>query len=191
MEIEYEATFVKVDKDDIRAKLKNAGAKLERPEFMQRRVVFNLPKGHEIKGAWARVRDEGDKITMSVKIVDGEKITDQKETCITIDDFERGRMILKTMGADEKAYQETKRELWKLDDVEITLDEWPFLEPYVEVEGSSEEAVRAVAKKLGFKWAKARFCAVGTLYAEKYDFDETVINNETPKIVFGMENPFI
>ncbi|NBS41741.1 hypothetical protein EBS80_03705, partial [bacterium] len=60
MHIEYEATFENVDKDAIRAKLKEAGATLVRPEFVQKRVVFNLPKGHEIPGGWLRVRNEGD-----------------------------------------------------------------------------------------------------------------------------------
>ena len=190
MDIEYEATFTNIDKNDVRSRLQKAGAKCVRPEFVQKRIVFHLPEGHEIKGGWARVRDEGDKITMSVKVVDGDKITDQKETCVTINDFEQGRMLLAVLGCREKSYQETKRELWIMGDVEITIDEWPFLEPYVEVEGRSEQDVQSVAEKLGFEWEKARFCAVGTLYAEKYGVPEERVNNQTPKIVFDMENPF-
>lgn len=190
MDIEYEATFTAINKDDMRFRLQKAGARLVRPEYMQKRVVFNLPEGNSLKNAWARVRDEGDKVTMSVKVVDGDKITNQKETCVTINDFEQGRTLLAVLGCGEKSYQETKRELWTMGDVEITLDEWPFLEPYVEVEGRSEEDVRRVAEKLGFEWEKARFCAVGTLYAEKYGIPEDKINNQTSKIVFDMENPF-
>lgn len=78
-----------------------------------------------------------------------------------------------------------------LDDVEITIDEWPFLEPFVEVEGKSEEAVKAVSEKIGFTYNDALFCAVGTLYSKKYNLDEDIINNKTPKIVFEMENPFL
>ncbi|MEK7110711.1 MAG: CYTH domain-containing protein [Patescibacteria group bacterium] len=189
--VEYEATFTGIDKDDVRGRLRTSGAELVRPEFLQKRVVFNLPKGHEIPGGWLRVRDEGDKITMSLKIVDGNKIEDQKELCLRIDDFETGRKLLATLGAEEKAYQETTRELWRLHGVEIVIDGWPFLEPLVEIEGAGEDAVQAVAKALGFSWADARFCAVGTLYAEKYNLPEDVINNQTPRIVFGMENPFL
>ncbi len=189
--VEYEATFTGIDKDDVRGRLRASGAELVRPEFLQKRVVFNLPKGHEIPGAWLRVRDEGDKITMSLKIVDGKKIEDQKELCLKIDDFEAGRTLLLALGAEEKAYQETKREVWRLRDTEITIDEWPFLEPFIEIEGGSERAVRDVAETLKFSWPKARFCHVGTLYAEKYDFPEEHFNNETPRIVFGMENPFL
>lgn len=191
MDIEYEATFPNVNKESIRQKLAQAGATLVRPEFLQKRTTFSFPSGHEVKGGWARVRDEGNKITMSVKVVDGSNITDQKESCLTIDSFSEGVEFLKLLGCQEKAYQETKRELWILDGVEITIDEWPFLEPFVEVEGKSEAEVKAVAEKAGFIWSEAKFCVVGTLYEEKYNIPEDVINNHTPKIVFNMENPFI
>ena len=75
--------------------------------------------------------------------------------------------------------------------MEITIDEWPFLGPYVEVEGKSENEVRKTAEKLGFDYSKAKFCAVGTLYAEKYGITEDRVNNHTPEILFGMENPFV
>ncbi|MCA9354745.1 MAG: CYTH domain-containing protein [Candidatus Kaiserbacteria bacterium] len=191
MQIEYEATFANVDVDDMRSKLKAANATLQRPEFTQRRSVFHLPEGNHIAGGWMRVRDEGDKITMSVKVVDGENIEDQKESCLTVDSYEEAETFLGTIGCQRKAYQETKRELWLLDEVEVTIDTWPFLPPFVEVEGASEEAVRAVSEKLGFDWTDAKFCSVATLYSEKYDVPEDVINNETPLITFDMENPFI
>lgn len=191
MKIEYEATYTKIDKNDIRQKLEQVGAKLTRPEFLQKRVTFNLPKGHEIPGGWVRVRDEADKITLSLKVVDGTNIENQKEIVLKVNDFEDARTLLMTLGCREKAYQENKRELWLLDDVEVTIDEWPFLEPFVEVEGKSEEAVKVISEKIGFNYADALFCAVGTLYSKKYNLDEDLINNQTPKIVFDMENPFL
>jgi len=191
MKIEYEATFINIDKDEIRDRLKKAGAVLRRPEFMQKRVTFNLPKGHEIVGGWLRVRDESDKITMTLKVVDGDKIHDQKEINLKVDDFEEAGILLEAMGCQKKSYQETKREIWDLDEVEIAIDEWPFLEPYVEVEGRSEEAVRSVSEKLGFDYSQALFCCVTTLYNMKYGKPEEVINNQTPEIIFGGKNPFI
>lgn len=191
MEIEYEATFTDVDKDEVRAKLKEVGAELQREEYLQKRTVFNLPKSNEIKGGWLRVRDEGDKITMSLKIVDGENIEDQKEVCLTVDDYAAAESLLMTLGAERKAYQETKRELWLLDGVEVTIDTWPFLEPFVEVEGTNKEIVRSVSEKIGFDWGAAKFCAVDTLYSERYGLSMSEINNDTPEILFEMENPFI
>jgi len=191
METEYEATFTAIDKNEIRSKLKKIGAYLIRPEFLQKRVVFNLPQGHEISGGWLRVRDEGDKITMSLKVVEGDKIESQKEIYLKIDNFDKAVELLSSIGCQKKSYQETKRELWHLGNVEITIDEWPFLEPFVEVEGQSEAQVKKISQKMGFDWAKAKFCAIGTLYYEKYGLSLSAINNKTPKIVFDMDNPFI
>lgn len=191
MKIEYEATFIDISKDKIRKELKAIGAILIKPEFTQKRIVFTLPEGNQIKGGWLRVRDEGDKITMSLKVVDGDKIENQKEVQLNIDNFDNACSLLKTIGCKEKAFQETKRELWKLGDVDVTIDEWPFLEPFVEIEGPSEEFVKNVSLRLGFEWNKAKFCSVDTLYSKKYNISEDRINNYTPKIVFEMENPFI
>lgn len=190
MNIEYEATFPNVNKDEIRTRLKNAGALLLRPEYLQRRIPFNLPKETRAKNKFVRVRDEGDKITLSLKIFDGDKIENQKEICLTVNSFDDAVKILETIGCEPKSYQESKRELWKLDNVEIMIDEWPFLEPLVEIEGKSEIEVKKVSEKIDFDYAKARFCPVGKLYEEKYNIPEEQINL-APKIVFDMENPFL
>lgn len=191
MDIEFEATFINIEKNDIRNRLKNVGAKLVREEYLQKRAVFALPFGHEVKGGWLRVCDEGNKITMSLKIVDGNKIEDQKETQLIVGDFEQAISLLETIGCSKKAFQESKRELWTLDDTEVTIDEWPFLEPFVEIEGKSEEAVKSVSNKLGFDYDTALFCAVDTIYNKKYGVSEDVINNHTPEILFKGKNPFI
>lgn len=191
MNIEYEATFENVDKEQVRKRLEAAGAQLKRPEFLQKRVVFNLPSGHEIPGGWLRVRDEGNRITMSLKIVSGDRIEDQKEICLTVDDFDQATQFLSLLGAQRKAYQETKRELWVLDGVEVTIDEWPFLEPFVEIEGSNEAAVRAAAIKIGFDYSQALFCSVDTLYSRKYGFPEDHFNNHSDLVIFDMKNPFV
>lgn len=191
MGIEYEATFINVDKDDIRKRLKKAGATLIKPDFLQKRRVFELPVGHEIPGGWLRVRDEQDKITMSLKIVNGDKIEDQKEICLKIDNFEEGVNFLESIGCKQKAYQESRRELWILDGVEVTIDEWPFLEPYVEVEGKSEEKVKEVSAKLDFDYSTALFCSVDVLYNKKYGTPIEHINHNLNKIVFDGENPFL
>lgn len=191
MNIEYEATFERVDKGEVRNRLRAAGATLVRPEYTQKRVVFNLPSGHEIPGGWLRVRDEGGKTTMSLKVVDGDAIENQKEICLAVDDFDAAVELLSLVGASRKAHQETRRELWTLDGTDVTIDEWPFLEPFVEVEGHDAETVRAASEKLGFDYATALFCSIGTLYARKYGIDEDRFNNRSPRIAFDMENPFV
>lgn len=192
MDIEYEAKFPEIDKTTVRERLVRVGAELVKPEFLQKRVVFHLPKGHEVPGGWLRVRDESDRITLSLKIVDGNRITNQKELLLGVSDFESAVNLLLTLGCIRKSYQETKRELWRIDGVEVTLDEWPFLKPFVEIEGVSEAMVHRVAEKLGFEYDQAVFGAVDVMYMRQYPhLTADRINNQTPLILFEGENPFL
>ena len=188
--VEYEAKFTNIDKDNIREKLKAFGVSLIKPEFLQKRVVFNLPTGHEIQGGWLRVRDEVDKITMSLKVVDGSRIEDQKEICLNVDSFEEAEKFLRALGCQKKSYQENKRELWRLKDVEITIDEWPFIEPFIEIESTSEEKVKEAAEDLGFDYNQALFGATDIICQKKYGISLDIINSIS-KISFGMENPYL
>ncbi|MEI8360809.1 MAG: CYTH domain-containing protein [bacterium] len=190
MQIEYEATFYPIIKEDIRIRLGLAGAKIVKTEFLQKRCVFSLPTGHEIVGGWLRVRDEGDKITMSLKVVDGKKIENQKEICLKVNDFEQAVLMLESIGCINKAYQETRRELWNLNGVDVCIDEWPWLEPFVEIEGGSENVVKDASELLGFNYQSARFCSVDALYSEKYNISNDVFNNQTKFILFDGDNPF-
>lgn len=190
--IEYEATFCNINIDKIREKIKSLNGELIKPMFNQKRTVFNLPKGHEIQGGWLRVRDESDKITMTLKIMESNgTIEGQKEIELIINSYENAVILLKAIGAEEKAVQESKRELWKLDEVELMIDLWPFLEPVLEIEGKNEAEVKKIAEKLGFDWNTAIFNSIDYVYSEKYNIPIYKINNETPRIMFDMENPFV
>lgn len=190
MNIEYEAKFLNIDKDEMRHRLERTGAMLVRPEYIQKCIPFYLPKEKHAKNSWLRVRDEGDKITLSLKTIDGEGIEGQKEMCLEVDNFDAAVKLLEEIGCERKSYQETKRELWTLDDAEITIDEWPFLEPFVEIESSSEKSVKNISEKLDFNYADAVFGGVGKLYKMKYGIPPDEVN-DLPKIVFDMGNPFL
>jgi len=192
MQIEYEATFTNINKEGIREKLKKDGAELIKPEFLQRRVVFNMPKGYEDNSVWIRARDEGDKITMSIKQAgkDSNQIHNIKELKLIVDSFENAEKFLSTLHCQKKSYQETKREIWELDGVEICLDEWPYLEPLMEIEGNNEESVKNTSQKLGLDYGKAKFCSATELYSEKYGISCDAINNGIPEITFEGKNPF-
>jgi len=185
MQTEFEATFYPVNPDDIRHKLKEAGAVLVYPEYLMKRVVFNPPKPAPF--AWLRVRQEADKTTMSYKMVNGNKIEDQKEIQLVIDDFQKGIDFLTEIGAEKKSYQETKRELWKMDGAEITIDIWPGLKPLVEVEAGNEEEVKRMSEKLGFDYSQAYFGAVDGIYEKELGIRVDVLNHAVPEITF--ENP--
>jgi hypothetical protein len=72
----------------------------------------------------------------------------------------------------------------------VTIDEWPFLRPFVEVEGQSAESVKQVSEKIGFDYAQALFGAVDVLYIRQYPYLTFDRINRAPLIVFDGENPF-
>ena len=191
MDTEWEAKFLDIDKGELRNRLKFSGAKLVKPETLYKRAVFSLPQGHEKEGGWLRVRDEGDKITMSLKVTINGQIETQKEIQLIVDNYDKARQLLLEIGCIEKAYQETKREVWELVNVEATIDEWPYLEPYAELEGDSEEEVKNAAQLLGFDYNQAVFGAVDQVISKKYSISEDVINNKISRIVFNEPNPYL
>lgn len=191
MRTEYEATFPDIDHEQIRQRLKACHAQLCKPEFLQTRCIFDLPEGQEISGGWLRLRDEGGRITLTLKVVSGQAIEEQKELELIVNDFQQAESLLSTLGCRKRAYQESKRELWSLEGVDITLDTWPFLPPFVEVEGPSEEAVRAVCHRLDLPYEEAIFCSIDGLYAQQYHVAPEVITQKIPLLTFAGENPLL
>lgn len=169
-DIEFEAKFYPVDKEIIRKKLLDIGANLIQSERLMRRQIFNKELNPEILCDYIRIRDEGDKTTMSAKTharEDG-SVSDQKEVVIDISDFDSAIEILKRAGLTPGDYQENKRETWELEGTEIVIDSWPSLETYIEIEANSEELVRSTAEKLGCDWNKKIITSVIEIYASKY-----------------------
>ncbi len=197
MAIEYEATFPNIDKDRIRERLKNIGAVLVYPETLQKRSNFDPPQNQD-NDSWLRVRDEGrGVITMSYKTVPdkADLINQQREICLKVDSFEEAKNFLLSLGCREKSYQETKRELWTIDGVEITIDEWPFLHPFLEIESDSEAMVKDIAERLGYDYQTALFCNVFYLYSQQYripiDDLKKRVSAELSHLTFSSENPFV
>lgn len=188
MQIEWEATFWPVQKDEARRRLETVGATQIYSERLMRRKNFYLPESAPTERAWLRVRDEEDRVTLSMKRV-GTRIDEQEETELVVDSFEEAQTLLRALGCRDKAYQETKREMWELGDVMITIDEWPFIEPFVEIEGPSEAAVQEIAKALGFSWEEAIFGAADELYVRTYGIEKKTVN-EYPELRFSNPNPF-
>lgn len=153
---EIEVKFLDVKPDIIQARLKKIGAK-KVGEFFYRRRVFDYPDLRlDKQGAWIRVRDEGDKITLNFKRRLGIKTHDgttsdegMEEVEVIVSDFDKTCLLLIKMGFIEKFYIENKRIRWIKDDVEFDIDIWPKLNPYLEIEASNWKKINKAIKLLG------------------------------------------
>ena len=175
MKNEIEAKFLLVNKDSAQTKLKEVGFELETPEYLMRRKTFDFPLVHGRK-KWGRVRQESDKVTMTVKEIRGTGINDTYEVELVVNDFDTACSFFEACDIYAKAFQENKREVWVHDEIEATIDTWPGLEPFVEIEGKSEDAVRKMSGELGFDFAQAVFGSIDLVYEKELGIPaETII----------------
>jgi adenylate cyclase class 2 len=180
VQTEIEAKWLEIDHDEFRAKLKELGARQTRSLTQMVRAVFDfVDKPLSKKGGWVRVRDEGDKITLSYKQVDNKSLTGTKEVCLAVDDFGKAGEFLSQLGLRQKSIQETRRESWELDGAEIELDEWPWLPPFVEIEAKSEESMGKSAAKLGLDMSSAMHGSVDFVYEQYYNVTCDEVNNSS------------
>lgn len=178
MKTELEAKWLNVDHEDLRKKLNAAGATREHPErFMARKVFDYEDKRLARVGGWVRVRQEGDKTTLSYKQLNDRTVHGTKEITVVVNDFAATCSFLESIGLIAKSYQETKRESWKLDDVEIELDTWPWIPGLVELEASHEDTLKSVAQKLDLDYRYALHGSVETAYQAVYDVTEEEVDN--------------
>ena len=137
-----------------------------------RRVLIEQPD-HEANHSFIRIRDQGDKITLTFKRRakrSPDKIDDTKEIEVEVGSFEDTVELFKEAGWPHKTYQENRRETWMLDGAEVVIDEWPWLSPQIEIEAEDEATVRAAAAKLGFDWNDAFYGHIDDVYETEYTF---------------------
>jgi adenylate cyclase class 2 len=174
MKTEIEVKFLNIDLDQMREELKAAGAHLEQPMRLMRRALIEEPH-HLAAHSFIRIRDEGDKITLTYKRRDDQaasKIDGTKEIEVEVSNFEDTIAIFKEAGWEYKTFQESKRETWQLGPAEVVIDEWPWLAPYIEIEAETEEQVKEAAAKLGLAWEDKLLGHIDAVYAKQYEFAE-------------------
>lgn len=167
MKTEIEVKFINIDIDGIRSRLAGAGAVCEQPMRLMKRALIDNEELDK-KNAFLRIRDEGDRTTVTFKQFDENSLTGAKELAIEVSDFDTTLQILKQFDLEHRTFQESKRETWKYGDVEVVIDEWPWINSYIEIEGESEDSVRQAAKELGFDWEDAVFGSVDVIYVREY-----------------------
>jgi adenylate cyclase class IV len=182
---EFEAKFYPVNKEEYRQRLLSLGAQLLFPERKMRRIVADVKNNPQLKNGYVRVRDEGNLVRLSIKQMAQEtgKMSDQKEIDVVVSDYDKTVRIVEELGIKFNRYQENLRETWEYKGVEITIDSWPELEPYSEVEAHSEEEVKTIALELGLNWDKRIITPIPEVYAKVFHLDIekvlTMVNNLT------------
>lgn len=192
MNTEIEVKFLHINHDDIRNKLKETGFLCVTPMRLMRRAIIDYSDRRLQTGkpnSYVRIRDEGDRITLTYKQFDSLSIDGAKEVEVITSSFEDTIKIFTQIGLDVVSLQESKRETWRNDFCEVVLDEWPWLDPYIEIEAATESEVKNVVGKLGLDWSQAKFGDVMVAYRDQYPYlNEKQTVGKVPNVLF--DEPF-
>jgi len=147
--IEYEAKVLGVDVEDLTQRILRAGGVLVAGARLQRRHVFDIDRPAN-PARWMRLRTNGDTTTVSIKHIKHDGIDGTHEIETPVGDFDGMHLVLRELGYLPKSYQENRRTSFVLDGVQLEIDEWPLIPPYLEIEGPGKDEVVATAEALGY-----------------------------------------
>lgn len=167
MKTEFEVRLLDCNIQKIIKKLKENHATFI-GDWLQLRYCYDFNPVQE--NSWIRLRTNGKETTLTIKEVDSARIDGTKECEIVVSDFATTDEILNKLGYKARSKQENRRIQFKLDGVEIDIDMWPKLAPYVEIEGKNEEEIKKVCKKLDIDYSKVTSLDVQSIYLQ-HGFD--------------------
>ena len=181
---EYEAKFLNIDVDSIKKILRKNGAKKIHDPVKYYRVIFKRCEEKGDKPGFVRIRDEGKKVTMTTKVFENVKFPQEHEVTIG-ETFEQGLKFLRSIGLEEKSYQETIREKWTHPLAhEITFDIIPGLPIYMEIDCTDEEKLNKLVSLLKLDKKDMHYGSYDKTFTEYYGIPNQKIIDKTPKLTF-------
>lgn len=177
MKTEFEIVFTNINRDEIIEKIKSLWWIQTKKNTLMKRVIFENP--NDKIDSYLRVRDEWDKVTCTYKKQLPWKldINSIKELETEVKDFDIMVNIFRNLNLREKSYQETYREIWEINnEVEIMIDLWPGLNPYIEIEAENEGIVRKYVDLLRFDYNDGVFGTAFDVYKKELGLDFEYLN---------------
>jgi adenylate cyclase, class 2 len=159
---ELEAKLLGVDVDAVVARLRDLGARAG-DRRLQRRYVYDVLPTDPNK--WIRLRTNGSTTTLAVKTITSSAIDGVREVESTVEDFDSTAAVLAEMGLRPRGYQENWRTDFVLPAAAVSLDEWPGIPPYLEIEADTAARVISTAAELGFAESELTYGNTVQVYA--------------------------
>ncbi|MCL4411574.1 CYTH domain-containing protein [Candidatus Marsarchaeota archaeon] len=131
--------------------------------------------------SWVRVRTDGNETTLTFKQMrKNGGFEPMIEHEVKTADFAETVKIMGRLAKRECIYFENSREAYELDGAYITLDKWPKIPLYVEIEAPSNAQLKRIYKKLGIKGEFVGNVAIHGVY-KRYglDFLDVMRGNST------------
>jgi len=164
MAVEYEIKLLGVQPDAIRSFLSGRG--VERNGILNfKRVIFDTIPVDPM--AWIRLRSDGKTTTLTYKKTHSRTIDGTEEVEVVVDDFDETKSLLTKAGLGARNYQENTREVYDFMDCQVTIDTWPRLNPYVEVESINQALVEACVKEFDGLYERTTTDSTDVLYEQQ------------------------
>ncbi|NTW45878.1 MAG: CYTH domain-containing protein [Candidatus Moranbacteria bacterium] len=167
MKTEFEGRILGVDPEALVRILEELGAE-KVGEYLYRRHIYDLEPGKD--EAWIRLRTDGQTTTLTIKERERDAVDGMKELEFPVGDFDTAHLFVERLGRPARWKQENRRIRYVLDGIEIDIDSWPLIPPYLEVEGDSVEAVERMIERLGFSLSDMVTFGTKAIY-ENYGID--------------------
>lgn len=185
MKTEFEVKILDPNFEAVKTKLKEMGGEcVQARRKMQRYILDYEDTKLQKSNAYVRLRDEGDKTTTTYKVTEARTVDGVKELETTVGNLNVMLQIYEKLGLKVHSIQETYRESWRVGACEVEFDEWPWLEPFFEVEAHNKADVKDLVEALGYTWSEAVPGDVIQLYQDVFDIDEWEIARKA-EIKFG------
>ena len=164
----------------------------EKLDFFYSPIFTDIVEKYSINpNKWIRIRTDGVTTTIATKKIDratslfvnNYDIHAVDETELQISDFHTGIELMQQLGYFYRSYHEKRRVMYISNDgLEIDIDFWPMIPPYLEIEGEAVEAIYNMIDLLGFKKSDAIIINTDDVYKiyglNIYDFPELKLNGE-------------
>jgi len=176
---EIECRFLEIDKGALIQKLRELEAEDRGEVMLEETIVYNQDLSWSHMGRRVRIRKSGDKTTLTYKEKVSDDIDGNIEIEFGVDSAEKAEMFLEKIGLRPSRKQQKLRHTFVLDDVVVDIDTWPRVPTYVELEGNSEEEIKAVVAKIGYDWSDATYELPGAILDKKYGISVVTMGHFT------------
>ncbi len=146
MDTEFEIKVLDIDLGRTRSFLRDLGF-IEQSSFEFKRYIYSVKSNNK---SWLRLRTDGKKTTLSVKEYTSDKVDGVKELEVVVSGFEQTHLLLQKLDHTSDSYQENRRTVFisKKYDAEISIDEWPHIPAYLEIEAKDKKTVNELLAKI-------------------------------------------